>query len=683
MNIAQNFGGQSEHIEEEKMGYYNPNMIQIPLSSFTYKNQSDTIPDDTGVRYSKWNEDAANFDFTKNIDQECTTMFEAFRRGAEKSNGGICLGWRSSQGSPYQWLTYSEVLTRAKNFGSGLLSMGLSPGVHSMVGIYSRNCPEWVIAEQGLYCYSMVNVPLYDSLGPDARAFVISECEMRIVVAFDEMNVKNILDSAPPCLKVIVTVKDVRPKMVEEADSLDIKIVRFHEVEKFGSSNQIEEVPPKPNTIATICFSRLAAFGPSLLGKPKGVMLSHANFLSATSACTLQLGIYAPNHTDTLFSFLPLAHTLERCAELAVFMAGGAVGFYSGNIKTVAADMKALKPTILPAVPRFLNRIYDSCVATANKTNWFRHIFNFALASKTKELYKGIIRKNSIWDNLIFWFVRQKVGGNVRLMIVGSAPIAGNVITFMRAAMGCLIVEGYGQTECVAPCTLTAPGDPDTDHVGPPLPCNNLKLEDVPDMEYFSSQGQGEVCIMGTNVFRGYYRDPERTSYVLDSEGWLHTGDIGEWLPNGTLKIIDYKKQIFKLSNGEYVAPEHVEKIYTTSYYISQVFVHGNSLKTHVIAVVVPRQAAIQEWAERRHIPSHSFTALCNNKELKRFLMEDIAKMSQEAGLAYYEEVKDIYLHPNLFSVQNGLLSTSGKLMRQKLVKYFKPQLEDLYKNLD
>merc|ERR1712013_364281 len=635
MNIAQNFGGQSEHIEEEKMGYFNPNMIQIPLSSFTYKNQSDTIPDDTGVRYSKWSEDAANFDFMKNIDQECTTMFEAFRRGAEKSNGGICLGWRSSQGSPYQWLTYSEVLTRAKNFGSGLLSMGLSPGVHSMVGIYSRNCPEWVIAEQGLYCYSMVNVPLYDSLGPDARAFVISECEMRIVVAFDEMNVKNILDSAPPCLKVIVTVKDVRPKMVEEADSLDIKIVRFHEVEKFGSSNQIEEVPPKPNTIATICF------------------------------------------------FLPLAHTLERCAELAVFMAGGAVGFYSGNIKTVAADMKALKPTILPAVPRFLNRIYDSCVATANKTNWFRHIFNFALASKTKELYKGIIGKNSIWDNLIFWFVRQKVGGNVRLVIVGSAPIAGNVITFMRAAMGCLIVEGYGQTECVAPCTLTAPGDPDTDHVGPPLPCNNLKLEDVPDMEYFSSQGQGEVCIMGTNVFRGYYRDPERTSYVLDSDGWLHTGDIGEWLPNGTLKIIDHKKQIFKLSNGEYVAPEHVEKIYTTSYYTSQVFVHGNSLKTHVIAVVVPRQAAIQEWAERRHIPSHSFTALCNNKELKRFLMEDIAKMSQEAGLAYYEEVKDIYLHPNLFSVQNGLLSTSGKLMRQKLVKYFKPQLEDLYKNLD
>ena len=178
-------------------------------------------------------------------------------------------------------------------------------------------------------------------------------------------------------------------------------------------------------------------------------------------------------------------------------------------------------------------------------------------------------------------------------------------------------------------------------------------------------------------------RDPERTSYVLDADGWLHTGDVGEWLPNGTLKIIDRKKQIFKLSNGEYVAPEHVEKIYTSSHYIAQVFVHGDSLKSCVIAVIVPRQAALQDWADRRHIPSHSFTALCNNREVKRFIMEDIVKMSKEAELAYYEEVKEIYLHPNLFSMQNGLLSTSGKLMRQKLVKYFKPQLEDMYKNLD
>ena len=268
-------------------------------------------------------------------------------------------------------------------------------------------------------------------------------------------------------------------------------------------------------------------------------------------------------------------------------------------------------------------------------------------------------------------------------MLVGSAPLAGNVLTFMRAALGCIIVEGYGQTECVAPCTLTIPGDPQPDHVGPPIACNNIKLADVPDMEYFSARGQGEVCVIGSNVFQGYFRDPERTRLAVDAEGWLHTGDIGEWQQSGTLRIIDRKKQIFKLSQGEYVAPDRVEEIACASDYVSQVFVHGDSLKSCVIAVVVPDQRAIQAWATRHKIPSESFTALCNMREVKHFIMEEISALSKEAALAYYEEVKDIYLHPATFTTQSGLLSSSGKLMRCKLVKYFKPQLEDMYNRLD
>lgn len=665
------------------MGYYNPNLVQIPLDTFTYKAQSDVINGPETVRYSKWNRAGPDWQFHGHVPEECQTLFQAFRQGATLSAGGLCLGWRNSGLLPFQWLTYNEVLLRAQNFGSGLMSMGLSPGVHSMVGIYARNCPEWVIAEQGLYCYSMVNVPLYDSLGPEARSFVIAECEMRIVVAFDEANVRSILSSAPACLKVIVTVRDVKPRLVAEADSLGLKVVRFSEVEKFGAVHKREEVAPLPDTTATICFSRLAAFGDTLLGKPKGVMLSHLNIVSATTACTKQLGKYAPNAQDILFSFLPLAHTLERCCELAVLMAGGAVGFYSGNLHTLTDDMKALKPTILPTVPRFLNRMYDACVATANKTSIFRHIFNFALAAKTEQLYKGIVRRDSIWDTLVFWSVRQRVGGSVRLMLVGSAPLAGNVLTFMRAALGCIIVEGYGQTECVAPCTLTAPGDPQPDHVGPPIACNNIKLADVPEMEYFSVRGQGEVCIIGSNVFQGYFRDPERTRLAVDPQGWLHTGDIGEWQLSGTLRIIDRKKQIFKLSQGEYVAPDSVEETVRQSDYIAQVFVHGDSLKSCVIAVVVPEHGAIQAWAKRHHLPSDSFTAICNMREVKRFIMEDMTRLSKEANLAYYEEVKDIHLHPATFTVQSGLLSASGLLMRQKLVKYFKPQLEDMYKRLD
>ena len=167
--------------------------------------------------------------------------------------------------------------------------------------------------------------------------------------------------------------------------------------------------------------------------------------------------------------------------------------------------MAAVRPTILPVVPRFLNRIYQSCVVTANRTSLLRHVFNLGLQLKTGELYRGLVRKDSIIDKLLFWYVRQKVGGNVRLMICGSAPLRNVVMSFMRATMGCLILEGYGLTECVGPVTLNVPGDM-TECVGPPLPCNIIKLVDIPDQEYFSSRGQGEICVMGANVFKGYFR---------------------------------------------------------------------------------------------------------------------------------------------------------------------------------
>ena len=175
----------------------------------------------------------------------------------------------SDQVSLALWLLVNNILT------PGLISMGLTPGSHSMVGIYSRNCPEWIVAEQGVYSHSMILVPLYDSLGPDARSYVISECEMRLVIAQDEESLTNILNSAPPCLKVIVTIKDVKPRIVEEATSLGLKIVRFVEIEKYGAANLVEEEPPSPSTIATICFSRLSPIKNSPESKPKGVMLSH------------------------------------------------------------------------------------------------------------------------------------------------------------------------------------------------------------------------------------------------------------------------------------------------------------------------------------------------------------------------------------------------------------------------
>lgn len=374
-------------------------------------------------------------------------------------------------------------------------------------------------------------------------------------------------------MQKIIVMSDVKPETLKKAKSLGIDVIGFDEVEKIGARTMVPESPPKPSDLCTVSFTS------GTTGDPKGVMLSHANVVAGICGVNLQLGEHKLRGTDVMLSFLPLAHMLERCCENAVYYYGGSIGFYSGDIKRLTDDLRALRPTIMPAVPRLLNRIYDKVFAEATKSSMKRAILNMAISSKQAELQKRIIRNNSIWDKIVFKKVQQGFGGRLRLMVVGSAPLAANVLTFIRCALGCIIVEGYGQTECTAPITLTVQGDFDPGHVGPPIACNAVKLVDVPEMEYYAIQQQGEICVKGANVFLGYFEDQAKTNESIDREGWLHTGDIGEWRPNGTLKIIDRKKHIFKLSQGEYIVPEKIENIYVRSEYIEQVFVHGESLK--------------------------------------------------------------------------------------------------------
>lgn len=178
-----------------------------------------------------------------------------------------------------------------------------------------------------------------------------------------------------------------------------------------------------------------------------------------------------------MMSYLPLAHMLERACENAVFYAGGAIGYYSGDIKELTNDLKALKPTVMPAVPRLLNRVYDKINNEISNSPIKKMLFRMALNSKEAELRRGIIRNNSLWDKLVFRKVQEAFGGRLRLMVVGSAPLAGNVLTFTRCALGCLVVEGYGQTECVAAVSLTVQGDFVVEHVGPPVASSCIKVQ--------------------------------------------------------------------------------------------------------------------------------------------------------------------------------------------------------------
>ncbi|XP_060823627.1 long-chain-fatty-acid--CoA ligase 1 isoform X1 [Bombus pascuorum] len=611
---------------------FSPPPLRPPID---ISDQSDTVKGTDLIKVSRFYKDSKEGKFVSFLYEDTRTLYDGFRKGAKESNNGPCLGWRDGPNKPYQWLHYNETLLRAKNFGSGLVSLGLMPGSHALVGLYSQNCPEWILAEQACYTYSLAVVPLYDTLGPDACAFIINQAEINLVVCENDSKCNLLLDKAPRCLRKMVVIKETRQATNQRAKNRGVELFKFEEVERIGAQKNHPEVPPKTTDLCTICYTS------GTTGNPKGVMLTHQNVMASISAVLIQLGEHRPSYKDTMISFLPLAHMLERCCENGMYMVGASVGFYSGDIKRLPEDMKALRPTVMPAVPRLLNRMYDKVQTELQSSCLKRLVFSLGMRAKEAEIKKGIIRNNSVWDKLAFAKIRESTGGRLRLMVVGSAPLAGNVLTFTRCALGCIVVEGYGQTECGAPITLTVQGDHVPEHVGPPVPCCCIKLVDVPEMEYFAKKNQGEVCVKGTNVFVGYFKDPERTAQVIDEFGWHHTGDVGMWLPNGTLKIIDRRKHTFKLSQGEYIVPEKIENIYLRSQYVHQVFVHGESLKSCVVGIVIPHVDVVKCWAVENGIPG-TLSVLCANPQVKQLIMDDMLSWGKEAGLKSFEQVGKI-----------------------------------------
>ncbi|GBN07996.1 Long-chain-fatty-acid--CoA ligase 1, partial [Araneus ventricosus] len=276
----------------------------------------------------------------------------------------------------------------------------------------------------------------------------------------------------------------------------------------------------------------------------------------------------------------------------------------------------------------------------------------------------------------------ESLGGRVRLIFSGAAPIYKNVLEFYTKIVGCKVMEIYGQTECSGPCTFVLLDSDYTGNVGSPIPCCVVKLASVPEMGYFSKNSEGEVCIKGPGIFKGYLKDPKKTAEALDGDGWLHTGDIGMWLPNGALKIIDRKKNILKLSLGVYVAPEKIECIYALSPFISQIFVHGDSLKSFLVAIVVPEKETILPWCKEHSMRGDSWTDICKDPSVRQLIFEDMTRMGKEARLLSFEQVKDIHLHPTVLTYEGGFLTPTSKLKRDVWKKHFTKEIEALINSI-
>ncbi|XP_066519609.1 long-chain-fatty-acid--CoA ligase 5 [Hoplias malabaricus] len=612
------------------------------------------------------------------LHEDAKTLYEVFQNGLHISGNGPCLGYRKA-GKSYQWLKYKQVLDRAEHLGSGLLHRGLKPSPDSFVGIFAQNRPEWIISELACYTYSMVAVPLYDTLGPEALVFIINKANISTVLCDKQNKAETLLSNCEgnltPVLKTIIIMDPYDAAVTERASKCGVEVLSLKDIETLGKDNHHKPVPPNPEDLSIVCFTS------GTTGDPKGAMLTHENVVADAASFVKSFeSAFTPLTTDVSISYLPLAHMFERVVQTVLYGAGGRVGFFQGDIRLLPDDMKTLQPTVFPVVPRLLNRVYDR-VHSGAQTPFQKCVLNFAIERKHAEVKQGIIRNDSIWDKFIFHKVQESLGGRVRVMVTGAAPISPSVLCFLRACLGCQIFEAYGQTECTAGCTISLPGDWTTGHVGVPVPCNVVKLVDVEDMNYFASNDEGEVCIKGKNVFKGYLNDPERTAEALDKDGWLHTGDIGKWLPNGVLKIIDRKKNIFKLAQGEYIAPEKIENVYIRSALVAQVFVHGDSLQSSLVGIVVPDSEVLPSFAEKLGVKG-SLEELCKNQQIKKSIISDLVKLGHEAGLKSFEQVKDLHLHPEQFTIENGLLTPTLKAKRAELSKFFKQQIDSLYANM-
>jgi len=627
------------------------------------------------------------------------TLYEAMRRGRDINPLGPCLGYRATSSNsgfatPFVYGSYGECVARVDALAAGLEKGGeklLDKNDDGMLllGIYMKNSMEWLLAEQAAYCIGGTTVPFYDTLGPDTVRFILEHTGLSCVVCSrNELARLCEAKASGTCPKFhsIILVDGVTPEATSLADKAGLKVTSFAKIEAIGSriipTEGHEHTPPDPSDVATFCYTS------GTTGDPKGALITHDNIMSAAGGFDeVQM---LP--TDRHISYLPLPHIFERVVITQCLVNGASIAFFRGDPLLLIEDIVACRPTIIPMVPRVLNKIHDKiAVGMAAKGGITEKMFHSALAAKSMGLQEGRLT-HGLWDRILFNKIKTALGLDcVRCMVSGSAPLSPKVMTFFRCLLGVPVLEGYGQTEGSAAATVCHPDDiGSVGHVGGPHRCVEVVLVDVPDMGYLATdmshngepcRGRGEICIRGPPVFKGYYKDEEKTKETIDEEGWLHSGDVGVWTPEGQLKIVDRKKNIFKLAQGEYVSAEKIENVINQSLLIGQTFVHGDSFQNYLVAIVVPDEESIRTWAKSNSpdVATASFSEVCKSDQLKHEILSEIRRLSKANGLHGFETVKAVHLEPEIFTAERGLVTPTFKLKRPQLKDYYTKQIDEMY----
>lgn len=613
------------------------------------------------------------------------TCWDVFRMSVEKYPGNPLLGRReivNGKAGKYVWLTFKDVYDIVMKVGASIRSCGVQQG--ERCGIYGINCPEWMISMQACNAHGLYCVPLYDSLGANAVEFII--CHAEVSIAFvEEAKIPEVLKTLPSTksyLKALVSFGNVTNEQKKEVEKFDLRIYPWDEFLKLGQNYNVDLPITKKSDICTIMYTS------GTTGDPKGVMISNESIISLISGVQHLLESLNEelSQKDVYLSYLPLAHIFDRVMEELFIFNGASIGYWRGDVKLLIEDIGELKPSIFCAVPRVLDRIYSGLTQKISSGGLLkRTLFNMAYSYKLRYMSKGHKHSEAAptFDKIVFSKVKQGLGGNVRLILSGAAPLATHVESFLRVVTCAHVVQGYGLTETCAGSFVSIVNEPAMlGTVGPPVPNVDVCLESVPEMGYdaLSSTPRGEICIRGKTLFSRYYKREDLTKEVL-VDGWFHTGDIGEWQPNGSMKIIDRMKNIFKLSQGEYVAVENLENIYGLISCIESIWIYGNSFESFLVSVVNPNQQALEHWAQENGILG-DFHSICENAKAKEYILGELSKLGKEKKLKGFEFIKAVHLDPVPFDMERGLLTPTFKKKRPQLLEYYKDVIDSMYKTM-
>ncbi len=564
-----------------------------------------------------------------------------------------------------KWIKVSAAtfVERVKNVALGLAAVGIRPG--DRIALLSENRPEWSIVDLAILSLGAINVPIYTTQAVDQIQYILSDSGARAIFISNRKLFKHArLVLANRLLEHLIFFD------ADVADNID-RAIPLEQLERTGRDLALQRPGAfdaylqavRPDDLATIIYTS------GTTGEPKGVMLTHNNFMSNVLSVSNGLPI---GPTDVALSVLPLSHIFER-AGFYVFCYTGLSVYYAASFDQVGENLREVAPTVMTAVPRLFEKVYHRIIKKGMAEKGLkRRVFMRSLAvgqrygelkDKRGWISTSLRVQQKLASKLVFAKWREGVGGRLRYFVSGGAPLSP-ALSYSYLAAGIPILQGYGATET---CIVSA-NRPGNNHVGSVgVPFEGIEIRIAED---------GEILVRGPNVMRGYYGQPEATAAVI-KDGWFYTGDVGHMDKDGRLYITDRKKDLFKLSNGKYVAPQLIESLLKQSEFVSQVVVVGAGRK-HPAALIVPDWENLnQALAEIGDQFPKDRVELSKHPTALKIVQTAVAALT--SPLADYERIRRVALLPNEFSIDGGELTPTLKVKRRVIDERFGDLIEDLY----